>query len=110
MAVLRAEPPCWEHRLVVRTQESVSVDAERDVDERAGVDDLASIDREPQRCECDHGDDDGYQPCGRKAKWRVTVDCVCGEGHPRRVEILCSRCMRTLRQFQGREAITVRRL
>ena len=59
---------------------------------------------------CDHGDDDGYQPCGRKAKWRVTVDCVCGEGHPRRVEILCSRCMRTLRQFQGREAITVRRL
>ncbi|AZS39160.1 MULTISPECIES: hypothetical protein [Microbacterium] len=95
---------------MVRTQEALSVKADRAVDERLDVDDLPGIDRGSQRCECDHGDDDGYQPCGRKAKWRVTVDCVCGEGHPRRVEILCSRCMRTLRQFQGREAITVRRL
>ena len=95
---------------MVRTQEAVSVDDDLDVVERPDVDDLAGIDRGRQLCECDHGDDDGYQPCGRKAKWRVTVDCVCGEGHPRRVEILCSRCMRTLRQFQGREAITVRRL
>lgn len=100
----------WKHRQVVRTQEAVSVDDDLDVVERPDVDDLAGIDRGRQLCECDHGDDDGYQPCGRKAKWRVTVDCVCGEGHPRRVEILCSRCMRTLRQFQGREAITVRRL
>ena len=100
----------WDDRQVVRTQEAVSVDADRAVDERPDVDDLPGIDRGRQMCECDHGDDDGYQPCGRKAKWRVTVDCVCGEGHPRRVEILCSRCMRTLRQFQGREAITVRRL
>lgn len=95
---------------MVRTQEAVSVEAGGAVDERPGIDDLPGIDRGSQLCECDHGDDDGYQPCGRKAKWRVTVDCVCGEGHPRRVEILCSRCMRTLRQFQGREAITVRRL
>ncbi|KJL26711.1 hypothetical protein RN51_00132 [Microbacterium oxydans] len=95
---------------MVRTQEAVSVDDDLDVVERPDVDDLAGIDRGRQLCECDHGDDDGYQPCGCKAKWRVTVDCVCGEGHPRRVEILCSRCMRTLRQFQGREAITVRRL
>jgi len=95
---------------VGRTQEAEAVEADTDVDEVAKIDQLAGVDRERQRCECDHGDDDGYQPCGRKAKWRVTVDCVCGEGHPRRVEILCSRCMRTLRQFQGREAITVRRL
>lgn len=74
------------------------------------VDDLFSIHREPPRCECDHGDDTAYAPCGRKAKWRVTIDCVCGEGHPRRVEILCSRCMRTARQTFGREAITVRPL
>lgn len=105
--MLRAQPRSWEHRLVGRTQE---VEADTDIDEVAKIDELAGVDRERQRCECDHGGDDGYQPCGRKAKWRVTVDCVCGEGHPRRVEILCSRCMRTLRQFQGREAITVRRL
>ncbi len=74
------------------------------------VDELISIDREPQRCECDHGDETAYAPCGRKAKWRVTIDCVCGEGHPRRVEILCSRCLRTARQEFGREAITARRL
>lgn len=103
-------PRPWEHRSVVRTQEAVSVDAVRDVDELLEIDELAGIDRGRQRCECDHGGDDGYAPCGRKAKWRVTVDCACGDGHPRRVEILCSRCMRTLRQDLGREAITVRRL
>jgi hypothetical protein len=74
------------------------------------VDELVGIDRGRQLCECDHGDEVAYMPCGRQAKWRVTIDCVCGEGHPRRVEILCSRCLRTARQTYGREAIAVRRL
>lgn len=91
---------------------AISADVETDdvVDELTGVDELAGFDREPQRCECDHGDEVAYAPCGRKAKWRVTIDCVCGEGHPRRVEILCSRCLRTARLDYGREAITARRL
>nr|WP_314841958.1 hypothetical protein [uncultured Microbacterium sp.] len=71
---------------------------------------IAGLDREPQRCECDHGDELEYAACGRKAKWRVTIDCVCGENHPRTVEILCSRCLRTLREDQGDDTITVRRL
>lgn len=74
------------------------------------VHELAGLDRGRQRCECDHGDDSGYAPCGRRAKWRVSIDCLCGEGHPRQVEILCSRCLRTLRQSHGDEAITARRL
>jgi hypothetical protein len=92
----------WEHLLV----RSAELDTESVVD----VGELPGMDRGRQRCECDHGDDSGYQPCGRKAKWRVTIDCVCGEGHPRQVEILCSRCLRTLRQSHGSEALTVRRL
>lgn len=79
-------------------------------DSDLAVDELAGIERGRQRCECDHGDDHAYEACGRTAKWRVTIDCVCGEDHPRRVEILCSRCLRTLRQLQGRESITARRL
>lgn len=74
------------------------------------VDDLAGLDRGRQRCECDHGDDEAYAACGRKAKWRVSIDCVCGENHPRTVEILCSRCLRTLRDSQSPESITARPL
>ncbi|MDQ0727065.1 hypothetical protein [Microbacterium sp. W4I20] len=84
--------------------------AEADIESIVDLGELAGIDREPQRCECDHGDETAYAPCGRRAKWRVTIDCVCGEGHPRRVELLCSRCLRTVRQEYGREAITARRL
>ncbi len=84
--------------------------ADVDAGHAADLDELVGIDRGRQLCECDHGDDEAYAACGRKAKWRVTVDCVCGENHPRTVEILCSRCMRTLRQSHGREAITVRPL
>ncbi|WDH79124.1 hypothetical protein PTQ19_01385 [Microbacterium esteraromaticum] len=62
------------------------------------------------RCECDHGTETEYIPCGRRARWRVSIDCQCGEGHPRAVEILCSRCLRTLRRNNDREAITARRL
>lgn len=89
---------------------AVETDDAVDVEELTGIDELVGIDREPQRCECDHGDEVAYAACGRKAKWRVTIDCVCGEGHPRRVEILCTRCLRTVRQDYGREAITARRL
>ena len=84
--------------------------------EKAGVrsdvdlSELAGLDRGRPLCECDHGGDDAYEACGRKAKWRVSIDCECGEGHPRTVEILCSRCLRTLRMSQSRESITVRPL
>lgn len=74
------------------------------------IDELAGIDRGHQICECDHGTEEAYAPCGRKAKWRVSIDCTCGENHPRRVELLCSRCLRTLRMDYDREAITARRL
>lgn len=74
------------------------------------VDELPGLERGQQRCECDHGTEEAYAPCGRKAKWRVSIDCVCGENHPRRVELLCSRCLRTLRMDYEREAITARRL
>lgn len=75
-----------------------------------GLDDLPGIDRGRQLCECDHGDDEAYAACGRRAKWRVSIDCECGENHPRTVEILCSRCLNTLRASQSRESITARRL
>ncbi|KDA05843.1 hypothetical protein DC31_13645 [Microbacterium sp. CH12i] len=64
----------------------------------------------PQLCECDHGGEEAYEACGRKAKWRVTIDCTCGEDHPRTVEILCTRCLRTARKDLGRENITARPL
>lgn len=95
---------------IARVKEaSVSV-ADVDTGLGADLDELAGLDRGRQRCECDHGDDDGYSPCGRKAKWRVTIDCTCGENHPRTVELLCGRCLRTARDAFGREAITARRL
>ena len=93
-----------EHGQVVKTQQPPVSDLERLLVEVPG------IDRGRQLCECDHGDDEAYAACGRKAKWRVSVDCVCGENHPRRVEILCSRCLRTLRDLQDRDTITARRL
>lgn len=62
------------------------------------------------RCECDHGTETEYIACGRRARWRVSVDCTCGEGHPRVVEILCSRCLRILRRNYDRELITARPL
>lgn len=102
--MLRAAARAWEHRQVVKTQQPPVSDLERTLVEVPG------LDRGRQLCECDHGDDEAYAACGRKAKWRVSVDCVCGENHPRRVEILCSRCLRTLRETQDRDTITARRL
>lgn len=64
----------------------------------------------PLECECDHGDEEAYAPCGRRAKWRVTIDCTCGENHPRTVELLCTKCLRTARKDLGNEAITARPL
>lgn len=61
-------------------------------------------------CECDHGDDESYEACGRRARWRVTIDCTCGENHPRTVELLCTRCLRTAREDLGEESITARPL
>ena len=65
---------------------------------------------EPQLCECDHGGEEAYEACGRKAKWRVTIDCNCGESHPRVVELLCTRCLKTARRDLGKESITARPL
>lgn len=81
-----------------------------DVDLDVDLDELVGLERPRQLCECDHGGEDGYEPCGRVAKWRVTIDCTCGENHPRVVELLCGRCLRTARSELGREAITARRL
>jgi hypothetical protein len=64
----------------------------------------------PIECECDHGDEEAYAPCGRRAKWRVTIDCTCGEDHPRTVELLCTKCLRTARKDLGNEAVTARPL
>ncbi len=104
--MLRGAGPAWHHQQVVSTAESRSLDADQAVD----LDELAGLDRGRQRCECDHGDEEAYAACGRKAKWRVSIDCDCGENHPRTVEILCSRCLRTLRQTQGQDSITARPL
>ena len=67
-------------------------------------------DRSARECECDHGDDEAYAACGRRAKWRVTIDCTCGENHPRTVELLCTKCLRTAREDLGDESITARPL
>lgn len=64
----------------------------------------------PVECECDHGDEAEYAACGRRAKWRVTIDCTCGEDHPRVVELLCTKCLRVARKDLGNEAITARPL
>ena len=80
------------------------------VDEVTDAADLPSLDGDKPLCECDHGTEAEYIPCGRRARWRVSIDCTCGEGHPRVVEILCGRCLRTLRRTQDRETITARRL
>jgi hypothetical protein len=64
----------------------------------------------PQECECDHGNEEAYAPCGRRAKWRVTIDCTCGENHPRTVELLCTKCLRTARKDLGNESVTARPL
>lgn len=64
----------------------------------------------PLECECDHGDDEAYAPCGRRANWRVTIDCTCGENHPRTIELLCTKCLRVARKDLGHEAITARPL
>ncbi len=98
------DPAACQHRQVAKTLEHT--DAAIEVD----LDDLPGFDRGRQRCECDHGDEEAYAPCGRKAKWRVSIDCECGENHPRTVEILCSRCLRTLRASQSAESITARPL
>lgn len=71
---------------------------------------LGWADDTPQECECDHGDDEAYAPCGRPAKWRVTIDCTCGENHPRTVELLCTKCLKVARKELGAEAITARPL
>lgn len=79
-------------------------------DESVDLAEVPSLDGDKPQCECDHGTETEYIPCGRRARWRVSIDCLCGEGHPRVVEILCSRCLRTLRRSQDRESITARRL
>lgn len=80
------------------------------LDQIADALDLPALDGDKPRCECDHGTETEYIPCGRRAKWRVSVDCTCGEQHPRVMEILCTRCLRTLRRDQGRDAVTARPL
>lgn len=91
--------------------EQERVDEQVNVDEAVGAQDLPDLENgEPPRCECDHGTETEYIACGRRARWRVSIDCTCGEGHPRAVEILCGRCLRTLRRTHGREMITARRL
>jgi len=109
-AVLRAAARPWENRQVVKTHDASDVATERVVDVDRTVEEIAGLDRGRQLCECDHGDDEAYAACGRRAKWRVSIDCVCPEDHPRTVEILCSRCLRTLRQTQGRDTVTARPL
>jgi len=91
-----------------RTDVDELVDDE--VEETVDAADLPSLEGDKPRCECDHGTEEEYIPCGRRARWRVSIDCQCGENHPRSVEILCNRCLRTLRRTQGRESITARRL
>jgi hypothetical protein len=98
----------WDHRQVTTTQRDARADA--DLGALLDLDELAGLDRGRQLCECDHGDDDAYEACGRKAKWRVSIDCDCGENHPRTVEILCSRCLSTLRRSRSRDTITARPL
>lgn len=66
------------------------------------------------RCECPHtaqsssSEQGASTPCGAPARWRVTIDCVCGASHPRRVELLCARCLSNRSSELGRERLTVR--
>ncbi|UYO98530.1 hypothetical protein OED01_07435 [Microbacterium sp. M28] len=88
-----------------------ATDAALDPLDRAFADALQSWDRDSSiECECDHGDDEAYEACGRKATWRVTIDCTCGEDHPRIVELLCTQCLRTAREDLGEESVTARPL
>ncbi len=99
-------------RVVEQTRtEETGTDEAVDTGESVDLSELPNLEGgETPRCECDHGTETEYIPCGRRARWRVSIDCNCGEGHPRVVEILCGRCLRTLRRTQGREAITARRI
>ncbi|MEJ1089812.1 hypothetical protein WDU99_15965 [Microbacterium sp. Mu-80] len=93
------------HATVTETESDEQIDTTVDLSE------LPSLDNgDKPRCECDHGTETEYIACGRRARWRVSIDCQCGEQHPRVVEILCSRCLRTLRRNNDREAITARPL
>ncbi|UNK70592.1 hypothetical protein [Microbacterium sp. H1-D42] len=88
-----------------------ATETDEQIDESVDLSELPSLDGDGKpRCECDHGTEAEYIACGRRARWRVSVDCTCGEQHPRVVEILCSRCLRTLRRNYEREAITARPL
>lgn len=79
--------------------------------DHAFADALRAWDRDSStECECDHGDEEAYAACGRRARWRVTIDCTCGEDHPRTVELLCTRCLRTAREDLGDESVTARPL
>jgi hypothetical protein len=69
---------------------------------------LPLLDGGDPRCECDHGAGDDYVACGDKARWRVTIECACGGGHPRRVELLCTQCLANRRRDLERESITIR--
>ncbi|MCV0335821.1 hypothetical protein ACIPJ1_14490 [Microbacterium maritypicum] len=72
------------------------------------LDELPVLDRGDLRCECNHGTGDDYRACGDKARWRVTIVCTCGGGHPRRVELLCTQCLANRRRDLERESITIR--
>ncbi len=72
----------------VEPLEKASVESDVDV---SVLNSLLNDDDKP-RCECDHGHEFEYIPCGRKAKWRVTFICTCPDNHPRHIEILCTRC------------------
>lgn len=75
---------------------------------REELDELPVLARGELRCECNHGKPEDYRACGGKARWRVTIECTCGGGHARRVELLCTQCLSNRRRDLERESITIR--
>lgn len=59
-------------------------------------------------CECDHGPEEEYVPCGAPAAFRMIFDCDCeDENHGKTVVLYCTSCKDTFIANYGTEAATI---
>lgn len=59
-------------------------------------------------CECDHGSEEEYVPCGDPAAFRMIFDCDCeDENHGKSVVLFCAPCKNTYIAHHGAEAVTI---
>lgn len=59
-------------------------------------------------CECDHGSETEYVPCGDPAAFRIITDCDCGDvDHGKTVRLFCAPCKDTFIENYGAESATI---